>query len=388
MNRNDLIFVGLGGGGSRLVDTIMTVEPIFQGYFINTSITDIKSLENHNDDIKNYFCISTNNGVGRNRELGKSFAKQSGYAILDMIEKFNQDVVYLVASMGGGSGSAILSELLQAIDKIKDDDFNKIINVIAIIPDLNSPTVILENAKNTWNEIIQYECINNIMFINNNCKLEEESLAGNEKELRINEIFAETFTSFFDIPLINGIQFDNANLSNILKNKGCMYFYDLPNDCTSIEVAMRKAEKNSILGKMYTNNENTIHILDENKKEKTLIKCGYLGISFVNEDYNQDFIINSYQPTQETYVGKNLDRNLVLISGNLPPYNDIKIIDLELEERKKENNNNTNINFSDFVVKSEDIKETNTNKKEEDNQNKNSTNKKKTVIKKVRRDLF
>ena len=43
MNRNELIFCGLGGGGSRLVDTIMTTDPRFAGYFINTSMTDIES---------------------------------------------------------------------------------------------------------------------------------------------------------------------------------------------------------------------------------------------------------------------------------------------------------------------------------------------------------
>jgi cell division GTPase FtsZ len=313
MNRNELIFCGLGGGGSRLVDTIMLTDPRFAGYFINTSMTDIESLENYNEDTKNFFCISTNNGVGRNRKLGKSFAKQSGYSILDIIERFNQDSIYFTASLGGGSGSALLSELLQAIEKIKDDpenDFKKTINVVAILPDLNSPTVILKNARDTWNEIIKYKCINSIIFVNNNCKLEEDFESSNDKEVRINEIFAETFSSIFDIPLINGINFDNGNLSNLLNDKGCLYFYNLPDDCTSVEIAMSKAERNSILGKMYKNEENTVLQKDANGKENKLIKCGYLGISFVNEDYNKNFITTKYRPYKEPYVGENADKNL------------------------------------------------------------------------------
>lgn len=388
MNRNELIFCGLGGGGSRLVDTILTTDPRFAGYFINTSMTDIESLENRNKDTKNYFCISSNNGVGRNRELGKSFAKQSGYSILDIIERFNQDTIYFTASLGGGSGSAILSELLQALEKVKADpesDFKKTINVIAILPDLKSPTIILKNARDTWNEIIKYKCVNSIIFVNNNCKLDEIFDSNNDKELRINEIFAETFSSIFDIPFINGINFDNGNLSNILNDKGCLYFYNLPDDCTSIEIAMSKAEKTSILGKMYSNENNTILEKDEagsviNKR----IKCGYLGISFVNEIYNKNYITNKFSPSKEPYIGENAERNLVLMSGCLPPYNDIKIIELEIDEREKEENNKNTLDFSEFTL-SNNIT---TNTSEIASTTSDNPNSKKKFVKKPKRGLF
>jgi hypothetical protein len=388
MQRNELIFCGLGGGGSRLVDTIMSTDPRFAGYFINTSMTDIESLENYNELTKNAFCISSNNGVGRNRILGKSFAKQSGYSILDMIERFNQDTIYFTSSLGGGSGSALLSELLQALEKTKADpesDFKKTINVIAILPDLNSPTVILKNARDTWNEIIKYKCINSIIFVNNNCKLDEDFESSNDKELRINEIFAETFTSLFDIPLINGINFDNGNLSNLLNDKGCLYFYDLPDDCTSVEVAMSKAERNSILGKMYRNDGNTIIQKDKDDKEIKLIKCGYLGISFVNEDYNKNYITNKYKPYKEPYIGENADRNLILLSGCLPPYNDIKVIELEIEEREKEETNRNNVDFSSFAL---DTANNDSVVREIANTVEDRKTNKKKAIKKVKRGLF
>jgi len=388
MNRNELIFCGLGGGGSRLVDTIMTTDPRFAGYFINTSMTDIESLENYNELTKNFFCISTSNGVGRNRVLGKSFAKQSGYSIIDMIERFNQDTIYFTATLGGGSGSALISELLSALEKMKSDpesDFKKTINVIAILSDLNSPTVILKNAKDTWNEIIKYKCVNSIIFVNNNCKLEEDFESNNDKELRINEIFAETFTSIFDIPLINGINFDNGNLSNILHDKGCLYFYTLPDDCTSVEIAMSKAERNSILGKMYRNDNNTVVEKDKEGKENKLIKCGYLGVSFVDEDYNKKFITSKYKPYKEPYIGENADRNLVLVSGCLPPYNDIKVIELEIEEREKENANRNNVDFSTFALNTANNESA---VGETINTVEDRKNNKKKSIKKVKRGLF
>jgi hypothetical protein len=389
MNRNEIIFCGLGGGGSRLVDTIRTIDPRFAGYYINTSMTDIESLANYRKDTKNYFCISTNNGVGRNRVLGKSFAKESGYSMIDIIERFNQDTIYFTASLGGGSGSAILSELLQALEKMKADperEFTKTINVIAILPDIKSPTIILKNALDTWNEIVKYKCIDSIIFVNNNCKLEETFNSSDEKELRINEIFAETFSSIFDIPFINGINFDNGNLSNILRNKGCLYFYDLPDDCTSIEVAMSKAEKNSILGKMYRDNSNTVIDLDENEQEiNKRIKCGYLGISFFNDDYNMNYITNKYKPLNEPYIGKNSEKNIVLVSGCLPPYNDIKVLELELNAREKDNNNDGSLDFSKFAVKNNNV---DSNIANEVVKTVVENEKKKKVVKKLRRDLF
>lgn len=351
MNRNELIFCALGGAGGRLVDKILTVDPRFAGYFINTSMTDIESLKKANSETKNYFCISTNNGVGRNRKLGKSFARQSGYSIIDVIERFNQDTIYFVTSFGGGSGSALLSELLRALEQMKSDedsDFNKTINVIAILPDLNSPTVILKNARDTWNEVVNSKCVNSVIYINNNCKIDGVFNDLDEKELKINEIFAKTFSSIFDIPAINGIHFDNGNLSNLLKDKGCLYFYDLPSDCSSIEVAISKSESNSILGKMYRNEKNTI-IEEINGREIKKIKCGYLGISLADEDFNAEIISQKYKPRYEPYVGEGVEKNLVLVSGCMPPLNDMKVIELEIEEREKEDID-SNIDFSEFVL--------------------------------------
>lgn len=385
MNRNDLILVGLGGGGSRLVDSIVNNDPRFASYYINTSITDIEALETADKNTKNYFCISTNNGVGRNRDLGKSFAKKSGYSIIDIIERFNQDVIYFVSSLGGGSGSALLSELLRAIETLKSDpdsDFNKIINIIGILPDLKSPTVILKNARDTWNEIMNWTCVNSMIFVNNNCKLDENYDSADEKEIRINEMFSEYFSSIFDIPVINGVNFDNGNLTNILTDKGCLYFYDLPNDCSSIEVAMSKSENNSILGRMYID-DNSITITDDNKK---LINCSYLGISFINEDYNKNYIFNKYLPKTEPYVGENAERNLLLISGCLPPLNDMKIIDLELKEREKNIENENTMNFSNLILnKDNNNTKANTEKNEPIKEKKEG---KKKVIKKVKKGLF
>lgn len=383
MNRDNILFVGLGGAGGRLVDSILDVDARFQGLFVNTSITDLQSLNNFNDTVKNYYCISTQNGVGRNRSLGKEYAEQRGYNIIDLLYRYQQDTIYFVSSLGGGSGSAILSVLLRAISSMKaDGDFDKTVNVIGILPSLKSPEVILKNAISTWDEVLENPCINSMMFINNDAQISEVA-DENDKELKINEKFAETFDSIFEIPAINGIKFDNGNLSNVLKDKGCLYFYDLPNECSSIEVAMIKAEKNSILAKMYRDENNT-ELLDDGTKS---VKCGYLGISFVNENFNKDYIDKLYIPSKETYSGINADRNILLVSGCFPPINSIRLIEHELEDRKKYTSVQNELDFSKFKINKQ-VPDTHIEQKLESNDENVSSKGNKVVKKTMKKNLF
>lgn len=345
MNRSDVLIMPLGGGGGRLGDEILNQDPRFQGFFVNTSMTDLESCENVNQKIKNYYCISTQNGVGRDRELGKDYASQYGYSILDMISKYQQKVIWMVVSFGGGSGSAILSVLLNAIEQL-GSEFDKVINLIGILPNLTSPDVILNNTIDTWSEVIASKSLNSMIFVSND-SFREIYDNENDKELAINESFANTFNSIFDIPEINGIKFDNGNLTNLLTNKGCLYFYDLPSGHQSVQVALRKAEQHSVLAKMFKTERNT-ELLDDGTKA---IKCGYLGVSFADEEYNTNYIENIFKASMETYVGVNYDKNLVLMSGCLPPFNVISTINYELEDRAKRKYNSSDIDYSQFIVK-------------------------------------
>jgi cell division GTPase FtsZ len=348
MNRNELLLLGLGGGGGRLVNTILNKDPRFQGFFVNTSMTDLESLSNLNKTTKNFLCISTQNGVGRDREVGKEYASANGFIILDLLEKYQQETIYLVSSLGGGSGSAILSKLLNGIKMLQDDgDFNKTINLIGILPDLKSPDVILKNTLATWNEIIDNSAINSMIFINNDV-YSDIIRSANENEEAINDKFATLFDSIFYIPEENGINFDNGNLSNILKDKGCLYIYDLETSSdVSVEVALARAEKHSILAKMYKSKDNT-ELLEDGVRA---IKCNYLGISFNNENYNKNYILRNYKNEKERYIGKNIDGNLLLVSGCYPPIETVAQINLELEDRKKKEVIKKSVpNFSNFKM--------------------------------------
>lgn len=330
MFRNDLVLIGLGGAGNRLVDTIINVDDRFQNYFINTSITDLESLENFNRDTRNFLCISQQNGVGRNKNIGKSFAEQSSSIIVDKILSFQQNTIFLASSLGGGSGSSILTTTLDAFTQIRDmGSFDKTVNLICIIPDLKSPEVILRNSIQTWTDIFKYkDIVNSIIFIDNGSLRELSD--DEDRESYINQEFAELFDSIFDIPLSNGIKFDNGNLSNVLNDKGCLYFYNLKNNMGNINLALRKAEQESVLAKMDMTEQSTLEI-----DGKRVIKCGYLGVSLNDEKYHMEELVKNYHVRREVYDGFNEENNLVILSGCTPPNATMGSINLEIKERER-----------------------------------------------------
>lgn len=386
MNRSDLLLVSLGGGGNKLADTIMSADSRFQGLFVNTSITDLQSLDNCDNDIKNYICISTQNGVGRNRDLGKSYAENYAMTIIERIMNHaQQDVIYFISSLGGGSGSAILSVLLEKLDELKlEGSFDKIINLICIIPDLKSPDIILDNSLNTWSEVLRRNnCINSMIFIDNGANIKGVTDT-EEKESTINEKFAELFDSVFDIPDNNGRKFDTGNLSNILKDRGCLYMYDLPSGCNNMTEAFRYGEKNSVLAKVFRNEKNT-HV---DELGHSMLKCGYVGVSLADENYDKSLIQENYMLRKEFYCGSNDERNLVLISGCLPPSDTMQIIKLELDERAKDNLDDDEIFFTDFTSSIKNNKKTSDVDINDNTIQKSNTSTNKKLKKVMKKSLF
>ncbi|MEO2601080.1 hypothetical protein [Clostridium butyricum] len=384
LDRNNSLLVGLGGGGSSLTDTIVDVNPIFIPYFINTSITDIEDLNNSNNEIRNYMLISTTNGVGRNRKMGIACAETYGFGIIDTLSKFQQENIYLVASFGGGSGSAILEVLLRAISQMKEDnDFDKNIHVIGILPSIKSNEVLLNNCIETWNKVLSYsKHISSMIFVDNDSRI-GEGLSQREKEIEINNNFAELFDSIFDIPLVNGQNFDSANLGNILADKGTLYFYELDEDCSSIEICLQKAKKESVLASMFKTEINTI--FESNGTTKT--KCGHLGLSIMDGfKFGIDNVLKLFAPKKEVYVGLNDDKNLLVLSGMLPPYDKITLISHEIESRNKENEDKNEFDLTLFMTQTSRKDENNN--QNDDSINNNSTTSKKQKKQRLKKNLF
>ena len=364
INKSNSVLVGLGGAGGSITDKIISTEPLFDGFFINTSSNDMEVLENYNKELGNGLILGTSNGSGTDRNIGKMITHNKGYIVLDRLINLPQDHIWFISSLSGGSGSAILTTVLGAIKELKQDgDFDKTIHVISVLPKIKSPKIILENCKESWNELLQYsDVIASMIFIDNDSKIANNySILEGEKV--INNNFAEQFISIFD--MATSPQFDNADLSNIL-NDGVLYFYELDETCSSIDIMLQKASTFTTLSKMFKNEMNT----DFNSDGEIKTKCGYIGLSLADNSININNILNKFLPSKEVYMGENeYEKNILLISGCLPPFEKIQLINKELEDINK-NNINNGIDFSQFVipstVKEEKFKEFNPNNHNED----------------------
>lgn len=350
MRRNDVKIIGFGGGGDRLVDCIADVDPRHQIYFVNSSLTDIQSLNNYDDVDKNYFCLSDSNGAGRDKNLGRRYAQKNGYNLLDIIQRFDAKTLFFVTSFGGGSGSSAVEVLLGAIKKLKDSgEFDKIVNIIGILPSLDSSDTILRNTLGTWNSIIGNDCVNNMIFVDNNNLSKSDFQSEEEMEKAANEQFAELFDSIFDIPNAYNTKFDTMNLARIINSKGCTYFYNLSDDCNNLDEALKQAEGNSVLAKMYKIKENTVTIENGDQKIEK-IRCGFIGTSFSNENYTNSDILDRFEYTEENFEGYNEDNNLLILSGCLPPLLSVQVIQAELQDRDRKKAESSITDFSKFTL--------------------------------------
>lgn len=114
-------WIGLGQGGSKIVDAIAGVtdkagNPLYPTMIVNSNLGDMGKLKNiPKKDM--HPLIGYEQGVGKNPEVGKEAFMQNGAQIFDAIaEKMNGcSFIYVVGSMGGGTGTGAINVLADAI---------------------------------------------------------------------------------------------------------------------------------------------------------------------------------------------------------------------------------------------------------------------------------
>ena len=110
--------IGAGNAGNQVVATAFEKEAGIDLFAINCSETDLKTLP----DAIPKALIGDGNGAGKNREDSKKFL---GAAIQDFIyeedvKKFitGLDILFIVSSTGGGTGSGIVPVLTAVIKQV------------------------------------------------------------------------------------------------------------------------------------------------------------------------------------------------------------------------------------------------------------------------------
>ena len=140
--------LGIGNAGGQIANIAGTSG--FNVFCINSSEKDLDVI---NEDIP-VFLLGNSEGAGKDRRVAKSFVKQY-YKDLLKTEDFNQfmgdtDVVFIVSSTGGGTGSGMSVIIADISSKVYQ---NKIFINVGILPTLNDSIGAQRNTLEYMKEI-------------------------------------------------------------------------------------------------------------------------------------------------------------------------------------------------------------------------------------------
>lgn len=115
-------FVGIGQGGGKMVDAIASIkspknnEQVYPCIIANSNLGDMDNLKNVPKSMK-YSFKGYERGVGKDPELGKEAFLQNAEGLFDAIvnNMSECDVIFVMVSMGGGTGTGAINELVNAI---------------------------------------------------------------------------------------------------------------------------------------------------------------------------------------------------------------------------------------------------------------------------------
>ncbi|MEB8638188.1 tubulin-like doman-containing protein [Bacillus cereus] len=115
-------FVGLGQGGSKIVDAFAGIrspqdgEPVYPCIIVNSNLGDMKPLKNIPKHLQ-FGLKGYEQGVGKNPEIGKKAFIENGEEIFNKIAERMADckMIIVVGSMGGGTGTGAINPLIDAI---------------------------------------------------------------------------------------------------------------------------------------------------------------------------------------------------------------------------------------------------------------------------------
>lgn len=115
-------FIGLGQGGSKIVDAFAgikspkTGDPIYPCMIVNSNLGDMRSLRNIPKHMQ-FALEGYDKGVGKNPEIGKIAFTENGEKIFEAIGTIMEgcNMIYVCAALGGGTGTGAINVLVDAI---------------------------------------------------------------------------------------------------------------------------------------------------------------------------------------------------------------------------------------------------------------------------------
>ena len=204
--------IGIGNCGNQVVSLAKETKDI-PGIAINTSDKDLENVKN-----LTVFKIGSSKGAGKSRDKAKAYVKQMMKQLLSQ-EKFKShidenDVVAVVASTGGGTGSGISVMLTHLLSSMYVD---KRFILVHVLPSLKESLAAQQNTIEYLKEMNNFNAT--YMSYDNGCK---DGLPSNVMMKQMNEEIVE------DLSVIRGdyllstpfTSIDEEDLTKILEVPG------------------------------------------------------------------------------------------------------------------------------------------------------------------------
>lgn len=333
MLSTEILFIGIGQAGNKIVSEVMKKNKRIKGIFINSNEGDLKSISNANE--RNTVLVDGENGAGRDRNEAKIFAMDSRFEISDEINKYkSKKYVYFVFSMGGGTGSGMTPAILTFLYK-QNPDIKY--NVVAVLPKKTETRQTLKNTAACWDELMKLSKLNvNSIYLLDNSKRDTTS--------EINEEFASLFTKFLSLPDYDynedSVTMDKREIRNLGNAPGINAIYELNNDYTESDVTkyISKVMKKSIFS-------------------VGAKSCHYVGISTA-ADFNSEDVLDAFTilPNGDKYQCFSDEEDPMLVIGGATPQNQLilemkKIVE---EDLKNVAETTPDVDIEDLLVNLED----------------------------------
>lgn len=204
--------IGIGNCGNQVVSLAKETKDI-PGIAINTSDKDLENVKN-----LTVFKIGSSKGAGKSRDKAKAYVKQMMKQLLSQ-EKFKShidenDVVAVVASTGGGTGSGISVMLTHLLSTMYVD---KRFILVHVLPSLKESLAAQQNTIEYLKEMNNFNAT--YMSYDNGCR---DGLPSNVMMKQMNEEIVE------DLSVIRGdyllstpfTSIDEEDLTKILEVPG------------------------------------------------------------------------------------------------------------------------------------------------------------------------
>jgi cell division GTPase FtsZ len=298
--RNKIGFIAIGQAGGNIGRLLE--EKGYSVLFINTSQEDLDTLQ----DVKYKYHIPGGEGCNKDRAKAKKLIIDN-YDIIskEISEKINKDMLFVIFSSGGGTGSGVGPML---VDLLCDDA--KTVGAITVLP---APSESLKSQINS------YECFCELTDIP---RMASTFILDNDKssdKLKINTIFVNMFTRFLDIPdkykSVKG-NIDKAEIEETLKSHGMAIVSSLGDASGAASALITSFSKNIFAP------------IEDDRVIKYIALSGPVNINFTELEKTVGTPIDTFRTYSDTST-------LCLLAGLNYPQKRLDIIHMKVMDNKE-----------------------------------------------------